>query len=104
MRPINSSKHAELIYVIREMEVLFAEEGRDKDRDALIHNKVRMVELHQEYLQTMNYLEKIKEEYHAESRSIRLRFVSQPFRKLRLKKIKPDKYKMIVNLVNRLTG
>ncbi len=31
MRPINSSKHAELIYVIREMEVLFAEEGRDND-------------------------------------------------------------------------
>lgn len=100
MRNINSRKHSELIYLIREMKTLFSLEELCDAHDALATHSENLNNLHQEYLQTINHLEKIIEEYHAESKVIRHLLMSKPFRKLKLKKSQPDKYKVIVKMVN----
>jgi len=100
MRNINSIKHAELIHLIREMGILFKEKAMLSEEDALQNHGDNLNNLHQEYLQTIVHLEKIIEEYNAESRIIRHLLLSKPFRKLKLKNKQPDKFRLLVSQVN----
>ena len=100
MRKINSVKHAKFILIMQEIEKIFSDESMFSEMDALdIHSK-KLNAIHQNYQQTITNLERIIEEYHAESKVIRHLMLSKPIRKLKLKKIQPDKFKGIVNQVN----
>lgn len=104
MRQINSIKHAELIKLILDVEIIFKNEGRKEECNELIRNRSKLNDIHQEYLLTIFHLEKLVEEYEETSKRIRKLHVSKPMKKLNLKKNQPSSYKQLINYINRFAN
>ena len=102
MQIINSVKHVELIRLIYEFDRLLSNEEKITEKEDLEIHKAILLNLYHDYLRTINSLEEIINDYHKESRIIRQIYISKPFRKLKIKKSKPDKFKEFLIQLNAL--